>query len=226
MNLYFLVEGETERKVYPQWLSHLLPGLSRVYVASEARQNNYYLISGGGYPSILDNHLKNAIEEVNECGLYDTLVLAIDADEMTTQDKMNEVNQFLTTAKISLNTQCSLQIIVQKYCVETWLMGNRKAYTRNPGKHSDFYRYTRFYDVSRLDPELMEKPQNFTASTSKYHHAYLKKMLAEKNIGYNKASPDGIGTNTYLEQLKKRIEDTHHLPSLDCFFTFCASIGV
>ena len=30
MNLYFLVEGKTEKKVYPQWLSHLIPGLKQV----------------------------------------------------------------------------------------------------------------------------------------------------------------------------------------------------
>lgn len=65
MNLYFMVEGITERKVYPQWISYLLPHLSRVNQASDARENNYYLISGGGFPSILNDHLANSIEEVN-----------------------------------------------------------------------------------------------------------------------------------------------------------------
>jgi hypothetical protein len=52
MNLYFIVEGETERKVYPSWLSYLLPELQRVKNPSQAQTNNYYLISGGGYPSL------------------------------------------------------------------------------------------------------------------------------------------------------------------------------
>jgi hypothetical protein len=47
MNLYFIVEGVTESIVYPDWLSHLLPELHRVKVASKVQSNNYYLITGG-----------------------------------------------------------------------------------------------------------------------------------------------------------------------------------
>lgn len=62
MNLYFLVEGRrTEAKVYPKWLSHLLPHFSRVERFNEVDDKNYFLISGEGNPSILDVHLPNAI---------------------------------------------------------------------------------------------------------------------------------------------------------------------
>lgn len=64
MNLYFIVEGVTESIMYPDWLSHLLPELHRVKVASKVQSNNYYLITGGGYPSIY-NILDTAIEEIN-----------------------------------------------------------------------------------------------------------------------------------------------------------------
>lgn len=57
MNLYFLVEGVTERKLYPKWINYLLPSLTRVFSPDEAEQNNYYLISGGGFPSLLDEIL-------------------------------------------------------------------------------------------------------------------------------------------------------------------------
>ena len=72
MNVYFLVEGKTERKVYPKWLSYFLPYLSRVNYPEDAKKNNYYLISGGGYPSILDNHLVDSIRDINAVdGIYD-----------------------------------------------------------------------------------------------------------------------------------------------------------
>jgi len=53
MNWYFLVEGKTERKIYPQWISYLMPHLSRIDSPGEAQNNHYYLISGGGFPSLL-----------------------------------------------------------------------------------------------------------------------------------------------------------------------------
>ncbi len=81
MNLYFLVEGRrTERKVYPMWLSILKPEIKRVNYAVDAASNNYYLISGEGYP-LLFNQLRNSILEVNEIGKYDYLVLCLDAEE-------------------------------------------------------------------------------------------------------------------------------------------------
>ena len=69
MNIYFLVEGKTELKVYPQWLSHLTPNLSRIHFAQDVNTNNYFLISGIGYLRLLDVALVNSVEEVNECTL-------------------------------------------------------------------------------------------------------------------------------------------------------------
>ncbi|MCP4148643.1 MAG: hypothetical protein GY757_12930 [bacterium] len=80
MNLYFLVEGRrTEAKVYPKWLEHLLPELKRVYHCDHIAGNNYFLISGGGYPSIY-HHLKNAVHDVNAISGYDYLILCLDSE--------------------------------------------------------------------------------------------------------------------------------------------------
>ena len=66
MNIYFLVEGKrTEMKVYPKWLSHLVPNLKRVDAYQNVESNNYYIFSGNGFPSLLDNHLRNCIEDIN-----------------------------------------------------------------------------------------------------------------------------------------------------------------
>lgn len=69
MNLYFLVEGKsTEKKVYPAWLQHLLPELKQVPNYDEVEKNNYYLFSANGYPSIIYEHLPNAIADIQENG--------------------------------------------------------------------------------------------------------------------------------------------------------------
>lgn len=89
MNVYILVEGKrTEKKVYPAWLSILTPHLKKVDIVGDVSDDNYYLISGEGYPSLL-SHLKNAIEEVNEISKFRYLVLCLDAEEMPTlEDRM------------------------------------------------------------------------------------------------------------------------------------------
>ena len=226
MNIYFLVEGEkTEPKIYPQWLRHLVPQLSRVGFADEAGINNYYLMSGMGSPRLLTNELANAVAEINELDNYDYLVLVIDADDMSEQEKIAEINQFIIDNNIVLNSSCHLHIITQKCCMETWFLGNSRAYPRS-SNNIDFIRHAQFYDVSQQDPELMTKPQGFNnGSISIYHETYLRKMLAEKNIRYSKANPNEVGEANYLKQLQKRVEETSHLSSLRSFFSFCATIS-
>lgn len=228
MNLYFLVEGkETEPKVYPQWLIHLAPELSQVNFAQDAKENNFYLISGFGTPHILTHTLPDSVKEINELGNFDYLVFVIDTDDMSELEKTNEIEQFIIDQKIILNPNCKLKIIAQKYCIETWFLGNRTAYSRTPSKQSDFYQHAKFYDVSQNDPESMNKPEWFNSgSASIFHEIYLRKMLAEKHIRYAKSKPDEVCKQHYLVQLKNRVAETAHLPSLNNFFEFCDSISV
>ncbi len=223
MNLYFLVEGKTERKVYPQWISSLAPCLSRIDTAQKASENNYYLITGGGYPSLLDNHLADSIEEINDCGNYDILVLCLDSDAMRPNERTAEVTEFMEEKGLKL-TDCSLKIIVQNKCIETWFMGNRKIYPRS-ATSPEFIECGKFYNVSLNDPELMGKPSDFYGSHSVYHYEYLRHMLREKNITYSKTRPRGVGDLYYINELKRRIHETpDHLLSLRNFFDFCEEL--
>lgn len=66
-NVNFLVEGNsTEKKIYPQWLRHLVPELTRVKYHDQISKNNYYLISGEGYPRILSHGLDNAVDKIQD----------------------------------------------------------------------------------------------------------------------------------------------------------------
>lgn len=225
MNIYFLVEGEkTELKVYPQWLKYLAPHLSQVKYPQDAKNNNYYLLSGKGSPQILTIELEKSVEDINKFGNYDCLVLVIDADEMLAEEKTAEVKQFISDKKIVLNPKSELHIIAQKYCMETWFLGNRKVYPRNTD-NVDFINHAQYYDVSQQDPELMQKPKTFVGSTSIYHELYLRKMLATKNIHYTKSNPKEVGEKYYLDELNKRVNETSHLSSLKNFFSFCESIS-
>lgn len=222
MNLYFLVEGKTEAKVYPAWLSHLLPTLTRVKSYDAVERNNYFLISAQGYPSIIYDSLPSAIEEIRDNGKYNYLVLYLDADEDTISERQDEIHECIREKKLELgNTE--LVIIVQNRCIETWFLGNRKVFLRHP-QTQPLLDYTRYYDVSDNDPEKMGKYKGF-ATHAQFHHAYLKAIFRARKIRYTKRNPGDVLKEEYLEQLQKRIRDKlGQLPTLGHFLQLCDKI--
>jgi len=222
MNLYFLVEGRrTESKVYPRWLGYLVPQLERVQVYDEVEDNNYYLFNGGGFPSIYD-HIINSIHEVNEVNNYDYLAICLDADEATVTERTEEIYNLLEKKSVTLKN-CRLQIIIQNRCIETWFLGNSAIYPRFPD-NSRLADYQRFYNVSTDDPELMGIYEGFN-SYSQFHKDYLKLMLLERHIRYTVNNPNGVIENSYLNDLKDRVEvEPDHLRSFQTFLEFCESL--
>ena len=175
MNLYFLVEGKrTERKVYPMWLSILKPELTKVNYAVDVQSNNYYLISGEGYPSLL-SHLENAIDEVNEIDKFDYLILCLGFREVSSQTRKEEILKYIANKHIELK-KTELVIIIQHPCFETWFLGNRKIFKRNPQSQT-LNQYINFYDVRENDPELMPCYQENTRA--QFHHSYLEHLMKE-----------------------------------------------
>ena len=125
MNLYFLIEGQrTERKVYPAWLSYLVPNLTRVNDWNTVETDSYYLFSAQGYPQIY-TELIHAIENINQKGNFDYLAICLDADEETVDDRILEIYQFLEANSVRINPETQLKIIIQNRCFETWFLGNR-----------------------------------------------------------------------------------------------------
>jgi hypothetical protein len=224
MNIYFLVEGKrTEKKVYPQWLSHLIPELQSVEKFDEVEQNNYFIFSGEGFPSLLHNHLKNSIEDINTVKQYDYFVICLDADEQSVQDCKREILDFMAENKISLAGKTKLEIIVQNRCLETWFLGNPKIFKQNPS--DDFLKScVKFYNVKKNDPELMDKLPDFGGTVSVFHAEYLKKLLAEKNITYSKKNPHEVTEKYFLNELISRSKKTNHIPSFVTFIQFCEKI--
>ncbi|NET62591.1 MAG: hypothetical protein F6K47_42810, partial [Symploca sp. SIO2E6] len=125
MNIYFLVEGRsTEKKIYPDWLSYLIPQLKRVQFHDQVEVNNYYLISGNGYPAIISDGIPNAVDKITEVGKYDYLVICIDADEDTVDARKKYIYDSIQKNNIELG-KTQLVLIIQNRCIETWLLGNR-----------------------------------------------------------------------------------------------------
>jgi hypothetical protein len=223
MNIYFLVEGKrTERKIYPAWLSHLLPELQQVKNYDEVNQNNYYLFSAEGYPSIIYQHFPNAAADIVANGKYDYFVVCIDAEENTVNSVKKEIYDFINDENINIGLT-QLVIIVQNRCIETWFLGNRKIYSRHPQSQT-LLNYNRYYNISVNCPEEMGKYSNFNTH-AQFHEAYLKELFRAKTINYSKNNPGEVVKLYYLEQLQIRVqENSHHLPTFQDFLQFCNRI--
>lgn len=223
MNLYFLVEGaQSERKVYPAWLAYLLPELQRVDNCDDVNEKNYYLISGEGYPSLIYDFIPRAIAEINSNGKYSYFVVCLDAEENTVAELTTEIDDFLNEQKLKLNN-AELVLIFQNRCLESWLLGNRKIYSRNP-QNKPLLDYTKYYDVSVNCPENMGRYQEFNTH-AQFHGAYLRALFEAKNITYSKKRPGDVLKPFYLEQLLARIEvQPEQLTTFRQFIDFCNKI--
>jgi len=224
MNVYFLVEGKrTEMKVYPKWLSHLVPELQRSKTFDTLTKNNYFIFSGEGIPSLFDNHLRNCVIDINNAGNYDYFVICLDADEQGIEACKQEVLDFMAVEKIVLNANTKFEIIVQNRCLETWFLANPKIFKKNP--NSDFLKEcVKFYNVKKNDPELMTKLSDFEGTTSEFHFNYLKELLAEKNGTYTKKNPKEVVEEYFLKQLIDRSKKTNHIQTFQYFIQFCEQI--
>ena len=245
MNFYFVFEGKTERIVYKEWLSVLLPDLTEVDSFDAVNQNNYYYESDMGVPSCY-RVAANAIQDINAFPKYNYLVLFTDADRFTVAEKKAEADEqikLLLQDKPfkTLPENCQLEIIVQKVCIETWFLGNRKFFVRHPQHNSILKKYIEYFDVSTSNPEDLasefvqdeENTKDIFGYKTKalFHEGYLKEIFKErssasnKNFYYRKSTPREVQEKYYLEQLIARIEaNSDHLLSFQEFIEFCLKI--
>jgi len=219
MNLYILVEGETtELQLYPTWLSYLIPNLKRVPSFNAVTTNSYYIFSGQGIPSIY-NHAVNAIKDINQIKKYDYFIVALDTEEITPAKRKEIVIEHIKKSGIGLNENCKLEIITHNKCIETWFLGNRKVYKRNPVGER-FKTYAKHYNVEINDPESMYKMDGFS-QTAHFHHSYLREMLKEYNIRYRKSRPKEVLEQSYSNELIKRVDE---LPEQLNSFSDCINL--
>ena len=205
-NIYFLVEGRrTEMKLYPAWLKALRPDLSRVSSPDAVNKNNYYIFSGNGFPSLLHKHLNNAVQDVNRIGRFSAFVVILDADDATAHARTEEVLSYYSKNSASLANGLRFIVVVQNKCIETWLLGNKKMFKRNP-QSQDYRDCIKYYNVHGNDPELMGAMPPFEFA-AQFHEAYLVEMFQERNQRYSKRNPGTAGTKDYLNSLIARSGD-------------------
>lgn len=224
MNVYLIVEGaQTETKVYPAWLSLLVPGMTRIDDAWNVKRNNYYLFSGGGIPSIF-SHISNAVADINQINQmaetsYDYLMVCMDTEEEDRTYIESRINEQLDRDKRTLYGT-RLVIFEQKVCMETWFLGNRVVFKENPQRRS-LSEFIRFYNVKSDNPELMGNyDEREYATKAQFHHKYLRDMLRERHSSYSKNNPSVVCDRKYLQMLIERYKDTGHIETFGKWYEF------
>jgi len=224
MNFYIVVEGDkTEMSVYPAWLSILAPNYSRVENAWDVCDNNYYIFSAGGIPSIY-NHVRNAVEDINSINStgdvkYDYLLVCLDTEEETREYILQQIELELQRSGVALQN-AELVVFEQKVCMETWFLGNRNVFKENP-QNVEYLDYIKYYNVGKDNPEEMGNiNENKFSTTARFHLQYLKRMLEERNMTYSKSNTKDVQQQVYLQQLIKRFEETGHIETFGSWYEF------
>lgn len=217
MNIYVVVEGEVgEKKVYKHWIPFVNPSLSHVDYPTQITVNNFYIISGNGYPNYMDT-IKNAVLDVaSNSNAFDRLVIAIDSEDLTYTDKYNEINNLIQ----SLNCNIDYKIIIQHFCLETWALGNKSIYTRHTG-NSVLRDYKLIFNVSVDDPEILPPLPSENLNRAQFAEKYLRALLNEKfrRLTYSKKNPEVLFHPTYFERVKRRHLVDNHLASFGNFLS-------
>ncbi|MBF0510132.1 MAG: hypothetical protein HQK57_14555 [Deltaproteobacteria bacterium] len=223
MNVYVVVEGEVgERQVYKSWIPYVCPSLTYVNSLLDIKDNNFSILACQGYPGYFEI-ITNAIEDINNLDIkIDRLVIAADSEEMSFDEKYNEIKEFLMGKTCAAN----ILIVIQHFCLETWALGNRRVVPRNPQRNpprnpqnEDLLEYKKFFDVLTRDPELMPSYPPKELNRAQFAEKYLRAMLLERNpiLTYKKSNPQTLLPRTYFTEVKKRFEETGHIHSFSAF---------
>ena len=206
--------------------------MKRVYNYDEVVRDNYYLVSGYGIPSLIKNHLPNSIFDVASLReAYDYLVVILDAEELSVEERRQEVLDVTKHYARELRG-VKVKVIVQNRCIETWLLGNREMVSASPKRHR-LRKYIEFYDVSYNNPENMpnyntdyKDPHSPSFSTiARFHTDYLQEVFREQDLAYTKRNPKIATKEDFLNALIRTVNsDPTDLITFQEFLDFCETV--
>ena len=230
MNIYMLMEGETEPLLYPVWLKFIAPNMQQVFFVEQVKENNFYVITGKGYPRLVTDKLEDTIKDITDYPIFDQLWIILDADDRSVEEREQEAHDKVTSILLenpilSLG-ECQVHVIAQKVCIETWGLANTRVFPHHKmtGELRNFYDH---YDISSEDPEDMDKPISFEFSVGAYHHKYLKTMLRTRNekIIYSKKSPSPLNMKSYFDEIVLRVVTDGQVNSFKKFYNLAVNLN-
>jgi hypothetical protein len=208
MNFYVVTEGAVEARVYKKWIPLIDASLTFVRTPAELLHNNFTIISGGGYPFFM-GVIKNAISQIEATPLNARLVICVDSEDATYQQKYQEISTHVAANKVG---PLDSRIVVQHFCFEAWALGNQRI-PRRTSRNSELLEYRAHYDVLDLDPEGLTPIHDL--NRAQFAEVYLRRIVNDRNprLSYSKHNPAVVEDSTYFQELKRRLTDTGHIES-------------
>jgi len=205
VSYYIVVEGAcAEVKVYPRWISLLNPSLVQVNDVDAVRDGCYYLVSGYGYPNYF-SVITNALADMERYTAIRWLVIAVDAELMSYEEKRREIFAFVAKSAVA----SKIRIIIQNACLETWALGNKLILRRHPQDPT----------LGQQDPEDLPGLDAENLNRAQFAGVYLKRALRDRypKLIYSKRNPQVIVHYKFFAQLVKRSERDGHIRSFSDF---------
>jgi hypothetical protein len=214
VNFYIVIEGENATKdIYKHWITYVNPQLSYKSKIDDLEENNFVIYAGFGYP-YYKTIIQKAIQDVNENPNLDKLVIGVDAEEFLFREKYEEIESILNENHFTK----SFSIIIHYFCLETWLLANRKIHSQNINNKL-LRTYKNFYNTHKFDPELLPPYNNF--NRSQFAYEYFRLLLREKNskLCYTKNNSSAVIGDKFFGQIHKRCTTTGHIVSFKSFLS-------
>lgn len=218
MNIYLVVEGPIgDKQVYSCWVPLVNNSLKVKLNIDDVTEDSLYIIAGYGYPNYFEV-IESAVEDVSNSEVFDRLVIAVDSEDMSYDEKRGEIEEFIG----GLGVAVDYRIVIQHFCLETWALGNKAIVTR--GTTNERIRFFRgIFDVLTDNPELLPalRTENEQLTRAQFAEKYLRALLHDKyrNLTYNKSNPKALLHPTYFERVKDRFDTTNHIRSFNDFLT-------
>lgn len=232
MNYYFLVEDEKSFKIIlPVWLEFMNFGCKRVQNYQNLTSNSYVLESGKGVTQLETHAIYKTIDTIlTNIRHVDKLVIILDAEDIGVTGRKKRLYEEIKKDYFSKGKliPCSIHVFVCNRCVETWLLGCMGIYPSNKKTVSKYFMpYYDFYDIANNDPELMNKPSNYSKSVSSYHEQYLHALTLDiqknnklHNFTYRKSNPNCALREDYFNAMIQRINATKDISTFKEFYDF------
>jgi hypothetical protein len=220
MNIFVTVEGKAEDKVYKRWIPYVNPQITYAgRLVSDLTTNSFAIVSGRGFPYYF-RVMRDAIEDVNAAGNVDKLVIAVDSEDMTREEKLAELWEFVRDENECPPCAVPINLVVQHFCLETWALGNRRVGPRNPASQK-LQEYKQTFCVYENDPELLPPYPPRHRTRAQFAKAYLKAMINDwnKQQSYSTKRPGALFPQSYFNEVKKRHDATEHIVSFESFLT-------
>ena len=213
MNIHIVVEGvKGAAKVYEIWVPLVNPRLTYVSHISDTVNDNFSIVGGGGNPQYFEI-IDAAIDDVNKNRNIQRLVIGVDSEECSYQEKYREIEDHISSS----SCLAEIWIVVQHFCLETWALGNEVIVTH---PHSDVLRkYVNFFNVRVEDPELLPGYSEEELNRAQFAAKYLKYALNDKykELTYSKSNPTALLHPKYFGRVKQRLQTTGHISSFAYF---------